>query len=187
MLAVPAPEGTLLRMFHALGLLRQNLEPYFAQYGISGPQWGILRIVQRALDNGEGALSQKEISRRLLIQPPSVTALVDRLERMGLLQRGASDDLRVRMVALTPAGRQLIAGIEKNHPARIAALFEGFTAAELQQFHGLLGTLGAHLAAPAPEWAAPAPELAAPAPLAAKISRRRAKARPSSPRLPRTK
>lgn len=172
LLEVPVPEGTLLRLFHVLGLLRQNLEPYFAQFGISGPQWGILRIVQRAFHQGELALSQKEISRRLLIQPPSVTALVDRLERMGLLHRGATDDLRVRMVALTSAGQQLIAGIEQNHHARVTALFAGFTPAELQQFHGLLGSLGTHLAAQMP--------------LAAQISTRPAKARRPSPRLPRT-
>jgi DNA-binding MarR family transcriptional regulator len=169
----PAPEGTLLRLFHIMGLLRHLMEPYFAQHGISGPQWAILRIVKRAYDEGERSLAQKEISRRLLIKPPSVTALVDRLERMGLLQRGASDDLRVRMVGLTAAGRKLIATIQKSHSAQIGSLFGGFTAVELKQFHGLLGTMGAHLAAQSP--------------LTADISTRKAKAPAPLSRLPRKK
>lgn len=136
----------MLRLTRTMGLLWQIMGPFFAQFGISSPQWGILRILQRAEDHGEGALPQKEISRRMLIQPPSVTALVNRLEHMGLLQRGSSDDLRVRMVALTDTGRNLIAGIQKKHSELIVSLFSGFTSSELDHFHGLLGKLDAHLA-----------------------------------------
>ena len=170
------PEGTLLRLFHSMGLVRQILEPFFARYGLSGPQWAILRILQRAGDCGEGALSQKEISRRLLIQPPSVTALVNRLERMGMLQRGSSDDHRVRMVALTDAGRDRIAGVLESHPGQIRTMFAGFTAAELKDFHGLLGQLGTHLAS-----------LSTREPFSSAKSSGPAKARPRLQRSPRTK
>jgi len=166
----------MLRLFHNMGLLKQIMEPYFARFGLSGPQWAILRILLRACDHGESSLSQKEISRRLLIQPPSVTALVDRLERMGLLQRGSSDDLRVRMVALTDAGRKLIAAVQEKHPGQIRELFSGFTAAELEAFHGLLGKFGAHLATLAPRVQHPAA-----------ISARPAKVKPHSQRSSRTK
>ncbi len=143
---IPPPDGTMLRLTRNMGLLWQIMGPFFAQFGVSSPQWGILKILQRAEDHAEKALSQKEISRRMLIQPPSVTALVNRLERMGLLQRSSTEDLRVRMVALTDAGRNLVLGIEQRHSALIASLFSGLTSSELESFHGLLGKWGAHLA-----------------------------------------
>ena len=146
LMEIPPPEGTMLRLVHNMGLLRQIMDPYFVQFCISSPQWGILRVLQRAYDSGEISLPQKEISRRLLIQPPSVTALVDRLERMGLLHRGSSDDLRVRMVALTDAGRKMIADVQEKHPDQIRSLFSGFSPSELEDFHALLGKLGTHLA-----------------------------------------
>ena len=165
----------MLRLLRNIGLFRQIMEPYFAQFGISGPQWAILRILQHASDCGESALPQKEISHRLLIQPPSVTALVDRLERMGLLQRGSSDDLRVRLVALTGSGKKLIGAIQASHPEQVRSLFAGFTSSELDVFHDLLGKLAAHLAALASQTPLPAPASANPA-----------KAKPRSRRFPRT-
>ncbi len=80
------------------------------------------------------------------MQPPSVTALVDRLERMALVERGVSDDLRVRMVALTEAGRKRLSGIMEEHPAQVKALFSGLSAVEMDTLHELLGKLGSHLA-----------------------------------------
>jgi|GEM_PF-5013127 len=140
------PEGTLLRLIYTMGQLRHIMEPFFARFGLNSPQWGILRILQRAEEGGENALPQKEIGRRMLMQPPSVTALVDRLERMELVDRSASDDLRVRMVALTDAGRQQISEVLEEHPARVHALFSGLSSGELDTLHELLGKLCSHLA-----------------------------------------
>jgi hypothetical protein len=39
-----------------MGLLRQVMEPYFARFGISGSQWGILRALQGAEAKGEVSL-----------------------------------------------------------------------------------------------------------------------------------
>src|SRR5436309_11664655 len=97
---------TLLRLF---GLVRQVMEPYFARFGVSGPQWGVLRVLQRAETNGESRLRLKDLGERLFIQPPSVTAVVDRLERLGFVKRSESKaDLRVRCVGLTGQGRKLL-------------------------------------------------------------------------------
>lgn len=143
---VAPPEGTLLRLIYTMGQLRQIMEPFLARYGLSSPQWGILRILRRAEVSGENALPQKEIGRRMLMQPPSVTALVDRLERMGFVDRGVSDDLRVRMVGLTDAGRQRISEVLEEHPTQVQALFSGLSSGELETLHDLLGRLGFHLA-----------------------------------------
>lgn len=174
-LEIAPPEGTLLRLIYNMGLTRQIMEPFFSRYGLSSPQWGILRILRRSEEQGENALPQKEICRRMLMQPPSVTALVNRLERMSLVERGASDDLRVRMVELTPAGRQRIADVLEEHQAQVCALFSGLSSTDLETLHGLLGTLNSHLSVLANQSGA-----------SAKFFAGKSKVRPRSKRLPHT-
>jgi DNA-binding MarR family transcriptional regulator len=145
-------------VFHAFlrswGLLRQAQDPYFARFGISASQWGILRVLQRAKLKGETALPLKEVSTRLLIQPPSVTGVVDRLERLGFVKRSPSKtDLRVRYLGLTRQGSELLAKVLEGHAERIQALFAGLQAQEQEIMLSLLKRLETHLktlVAPAP-------------------------------------
>jgi DNA-binding MarR family transcriptional regulator len=139
-------EAALHSCLRLWGLLRQAQEPYFAQFGISPSQWGILRVLQRAEFKGQTQLPLKDVSERLLIQPPSVTGVVDRLERLGFVHRSPSKtDLRVRHLSLTPAGRSLMAKVLAGHSERIESLFAGLQPHEQQTLLTLLGRLEAHL------------------------------------------
>lgn len=148
-------------VFHALlrtwGLIRQVQEPYFARFGVSGSQWGILRVLQRAELAGETALPLSTVSERLLIQPPSVTGVVDRLERMGLVKRSVSKaDARVRNLSLTPAGRKLVNTVLAGHADRVASLFAAHQPDELDQLLNLLKRLEVRLGRMAAEEFKPA-------------------------------
>jgi DNA-binding MarR family transcriptional regulator len=137
-------------VFHSLlrtwGLLRHIQDPYFARFGISASQWGILRVLQRAAQAGESGLPLKELSQRLLIQPPSVTGVVDRLERQGMVKRYSSKaDLRVRHLSLTTRGRRLVAKVLAVHPQQIQSLFAGLPLSEQATMLELLRRLEAHL------------------------------------------
>jgi DNA-binding MarR family transcriptional regulator len=151
-----APRGEVLAedssevLFHALlrslGRLRAAMEPYFAPFGISGPQWGALRVLSRAESAGDKGLQLSVLAERLLIRPPSVTAVVDRLERRGLVKRSLlRTDMRVRQVSLTPQGRQLVARVLVGHSQRICALFAGLAPQERQTLLEGLRKLDAHL------------------------------------------
>ena len=139
-------------VFHSLlrswGLLRQVQDPHFARFGISASQWGILRVLQRAALKGEPELPLKEVGERLLIQPPSVTGAVDRLERQGFVKRSSSKtDLRVRHLSLTPRGQELMAKVLVGHTQRIQSLFAGLQPHEQEIMLGLLKRMEAHLRA----------------------------------------
>lgn len=145
----PAPalsEVLLHEVLRVCGLLRQVQEPYFARFGISTSQWGILRVLQREELAGNRGLPLKTVSERLLIQAPSVTGVVDRLERQGLVKRSPSPrDMRVRHLSLTPRGRDLIARVLEGHPERIRALMAPLPPDEQQSLLGLLEKLHTHL------------------------------------------
>jgi DNA-binding MarR family transcriptional regulator len=154
-------EAVLHSFLHTWGLLRQAQDPYFARFGVTASQWGILRVLQRAELAGETALPLKTVGERLLIQPPSVTGVVDRLERQGLVQRSHSEtDLRVRQLSLTPAGRALLGRVLEGHAQRVSSLFAGLLPEEQATMLGLLRKLEAHLGSVPP--LPPTPGLEAP-------------------------
>src|SRR5438128_6341750 len=103
----PVRERAFRQLIRTFGLLERVMQPYFAQFGISGAQWGVLRNLHRAEQEGLHGLRLTDLGRRMLIRPPSVTGIVDRLEKMGLIVRRASEtDGRAKQAALTAKGRQ---------------------------------------------------------------------------------
>src|SRR5438132_3373898 len=114
-------DNPLRQMIRSFGLVERVMQPYFARFGISGSQWGVLRNLHRAEQEGHAALRVTELSDRLLIRPPSVTGLIDRLERSKLVRRYASSvDSRVRHIQLTVAGRRLVEQILAQHGNQVS-------------------------------------------------------------------
>lgn len=74
-----------------------------AEYGLTGPQLTVLKILD-SLDD----LSLSELSERIRAKNSTVTGIVDRMEREGLVLRVRSqEDRRVVHIRLSPRGRQL--------------------------------------------------------------------------------
>ena len=147
----PLAEAVFHALLRTLGLLRQVMEPYFARFGISGPQWGILRALHRAEAHGATELRLSDLGQRLFIQPPGISGLIDRMERRGLVRRSPSrEDLRARCLSLTPVGRGLLARVKKGHAHQVQSLFRAFEPAQMEQMNDLLTRLVAHLQTLAP-------------------------------------
>src|SRR5215475_10770817 len=86
-------------------LLRRYNEVFLGRFGVSGAQWGVLRSLGRAEQEGVRGLRLGELGDRMLVRPPSMTGVVDRLERTGYIRkRPSADDRRAKEVSLTPSG-----------------------------------------------------------------------------------
>src|SRR5437868_1116668 len=83
-------ENAFREMIRTFGLAERIMQPYFARFGISGAQWGVLRNLHRAEQEGLPGMRLTDLGERLLIRPPSVTGVVDRLERAQLVVRKGS-------------------------------------------------------------------------------------------------
>jgi DNA-binding MarR family transcriptional regulator len=144
--AIQSAEHAHRSLLRAFGSLKKAMEPYFARFGISRPQWAVLIVLHRVEQEGGGGMRLCDLGERLFIQPPSVTGVVDRLEREGLVARSkVEDDLRVRRVRLTDEGRAVIARVLAVHAGEIDALMSGLTAREQATLARLLDQLDAHL------------------------------------------
>jgi DNA-binding MarR family transcriptional regulator len=129
----------------ASGLFRHTMDGHFARFGISGAQWGVLRALQRAEDEGLAGLRLTDLGQRLWVRPPSMTGLIDRLERCGLVARRATADLRAKRVELTPRGRRLVVRAAKDHRTQVHAVMAGMDAQEQRQLGRLMERLATHL------------------------------------------
>jgi DNA-binding MarR family transcriptional regulator len=143
--ATDNPFRELVRTF---GLLDRVMQPYFSQFGISGAQWGVLRVLHSAEDEGAKGLRFTDLSKRLLIRPPSVTGVVDRMERAGLVVREDEPaDLRVKKVVLTGKGREITVRVLREHRSQIASVLGGLSSEEQTELQRLLSKLSQHLMA----------------------------------------
>jgi DNA-binding MarR family transcriptional regulator len=146
----PAADSEATRAFReflrVFGLVERAMHPYFARFGISGSQWGVLRNLHRAEKDGATGLRVSVLSERLLIRPASVTGVVDRLERAGLVAREADPtDHRAKFVCLSRAGRELVERVLTGHQRQIESIFGGLKLEEQVRLRGLLSRLSRHL------------------------------------------
>src|SRR3954469_3366577 len=142
-----ATDSTYRTLLTTFGMLRRVMEPFFARHGISGAQWGVLRALQRAADDGRHGLRLMDLSDRLLIRPPSVTGVVDGLERLGLVERAADEsDQRSKQISLTSSGRKLVKQILRSHGQRVQTIMGDLNGQEQAELQRLLERLKSRLA-----------------------------------------
>lgn len=128
------------------GLVRRLSDAHFAQYGLSAAQWGVLRSLSRLEARNHPEPRMSELGAELLVQPPSLSATIDRMVRMGLVfRRDDADDLRSRRVGLTPAGRARLRTAQDDHEAWVRTMLAGLTGPQQARLEALLTRLAAHL------------------------------------------
>ncbi len=85
--------------------LRQPVEAEFSKSGLTGPQRSVMQEIVRV-----GApLSLKEASRQVGLAHSTVSGIVDRLERQGLVERQTDKkDHRVKLIVASKVVRQYV-------------------------------------------------------------------------------
>lgn len=132
---VTAVEQDLYHTLSKLFLLLDDADrQFFGEFGLSTRQFWALYY----LDEQRG-ISMVDLSRSLLTDKSNITAIVDRLESIGLAKRGPDPhDRRVILITLTPKGRRQRDQVIARHETRISELF---SAVPPGQLHQLLDTL----------------------------------------------
>ena len=108
------------RLYTVSRLVTQAYRPYFEPLGITYPQYLVLLILWER-DN----LPVSDIASRLMLDTNTVTPLLQRMEREGLVARTRGTmDSRQRIVSLTPRGRAMQEKA-KDIPACLSREWEG--------------------------------------------------------------
>lgn len=133
-------------LYHLWDLLGLSLEPAVRSAGLNPAQWGVLRDLHRAERQGLPGLRLTDLSRRLLTRLPSLSGVVDRLERAGVVVRDNSPfDMRAKQVALTAKGREVVERILVAHGRQIDTVLGVLAPTEQGELHRLLSRLEQHL------------------------------------------
>src|SRR6266852_1385174 len=91
----------------------------------------------------KGPLTISEIRNKVLLASGSMTAAVDRLERLGLVVRKTSPrDRRARVLELTAEGKRLAASCYEKHARDLEALMSTVSRKEREQAYRSLKKLG---------------------------------------------
>ena len=89
-----------------------------------------------------GPTTLGELARAEQVSAPTITRLVQGLEREGLIARAAhEDDARAVRVRATPKGRKILERGRDSRVAELAALLDGLTAAELDTLWHAAGSI----------------------------------------------
>lgn len=92
--------GAIRRLVRAVYLDTAKMSK---QFGLTGPQSAVLRILVK-----KGPISSAELSRKLYVTPANITGIIDRLEKKGLVERTRKDgDRRIALITLTESGTNL--------------------------------------------------------------------------------
>jgi DNA-binding MarR family transcriptional regulator len=137
----PEMLSTVFKLVTAYDVMHQRVAPPIAERGLSMAAFNLLSL----LEVKPSGYAVNELTNLLLVTRQNVHAVVDGLEKRGLVRRDVGrDDRRVRTVVMTAEGAALLAVVLPEHLARIARILGGFTPAELDTLQGLLNRVRAN-------------------------------------------
>ena len=124
-------EEAYLNLVRTADALSRELELYLQPYGLTGTQYNVLRILRGAGPEGSTCSG---ISERMLAYDPDVTRILDRLEKIDMIQRARSlTDRRVVMTTITAAGLELLQKLDEPLEALLKKQFKSLNRARLAQ------------------------------------------------------
>jgi MarR family transcriptional regulator, 2-MHQ and catechol-resistance regulon repressor len=125
----------LARAYRALAhQSRRDIE----QHGLVASEFAALEVLYH-----KGDLPVGDVSERVLLTSGSMTHIVDKLERRGLVaRRRCPEDQRVTYLTITPSGRALMASIFPTHAEAIRRAAAGLGPDEKRALISLLKRLG---------------------------------------------
>ncbi len=111
------------------------------EFATTLPRFDLMAQLER---HPEG-LRMSELSRLLMVTGGNVTAIVDQLEKEGLVERfDQPDDRRAWVIRLTSAGRKSFAEMARAHEQWVVELLSGLTRREHDELLKLLAKLKSH-------------------------------------------
>jgi DNA-binding MarR family transcriptional regulator len=136
----PSPIGVVGRVSRLARELEQRLEPVYREHGLE-PGWhDVLATLRRT--GPPYRVRPTEFTSALMLTSSGTTKRLDRLERAGLITREPDpDDRRGTLIALTPAGRELIDTVTEAHLENERRLLGALTGSEQQRLADLLRKL----------------------------------------------
>ena len=120
------PESVGYLVWEVARLMKRRFEDEAKLHGFTLPQWRALAVIF----NNEG-ISQVSLAAALDVDQMTVSGIVSRLEKRGLISRYPDpNDSRAKLAKLTPAGRELVLNAKNVGRALYENALEGISQPE---------------------------------------------------------
>jgi MarR family 2-MHQ and catechol resistance regulon transcriptional repressor len=140
---IQEPEHVWLIMMKAMRALTRYAAAGIEETGLGLSDFGVLEVLLH-----KGHLPVNTIGPIVDLTPGSISIAVDRLFEKGLVSRVEStEDRRVRIVALTPRGKDLIVSAFRKHAGQMRKVFSELRPDELRSLEVALEKVGKRAAA----------------------------------------
>jgi MarR family 2-MHQ and catechol resistance regulon transcriptional repressor len=138
-----ATDHVWLVMMRAMRALTKYAAAGIEETGLGLSDFGVLEILLH-----KGPLPVNTIGPIVDLTPGSISTAVDRLVAKGLVSRAeSSQDRRVRIVALSPRGKDLIASAFRKHSGQMKRVFSELSQDDLRGLEVALKKVGKRAAA----------------------------------------
>jgi MarR family transcriptional regulator, 2-MHQ and catechol-resistance regulon repressor len=132
-----------LVMMKAMRALTRYAAAGVEETGLGLSDFAVLEVLLH-----KGPLPVNTIGPIVNLTPGSISIAVDRLVEKGLVSRiESTEDRRVRIVALTPRGKDLIVKAFRTHSGQMTRVFSELSPEELGDLEGTLKKIGKRAAA----------------------------------------
>ncbi|MEJ2037949.1 MAG: MarR family transcriptional regulator [Desulfosarcinaceae bacterium] len=129
-------EKVMMAIIRAAEHFKRVHSSVFRKYGLSFPQYNILRVLD-ASKNGQNKIS--DVGRIMLVPGANITGLAKRLEKDGfIIKRSNPEDERVTLLDITPKGKNTLQSIQKEKDKWIELILKDLSKKEKLE---LLGTV----------------------------------------------
>jgi MarR family 2-MHQ and catechol resistance regulon transcriptional repressor len=135
---IQSTDHVWLVMMKAMRALTRYAAADIAETGLGLSDFGVLELLLH-----KGPLPVNTIGPIVDLTPGSISIAVDRLVAKGLVSRvEGAEDRRVRIVALTPRGKDLIVSAFRKHSGQMKKVFSELSPEELRGLEAMLKKVG---------------------------------------------
>ena len=136
---VSLQQEAFLSILRTASELSHASDKFLREFGISQPQYNVLRILRGA---GAEGLCRNEISARMVTATPDMSRLLDRMERSGWITRERDEnDRRQVSTFITDSGRKLLTLMESPITQQTHRLLEGVKSSDLKMLLDVLAQI----------------------------------------------
>ena len=129
-------EKVLMAIVRAAEIFKRAHSGVFRNYGLSFPQYNILRVLE-ASKNGQNKIS--DVSRIMLVPGANMTGLAKRLEKNGFIYRKSDPrDERVTILEIAPKGKETLKNIENEKDRWLELMLKDFSTSEKFELLGIV-------------------------------------------------
>lgn len=140
------PNRLFFRLYQASNLLHKHGTRYVQDFGTTTQQWAVLGALTRAHVDAKG-MTVKELIEYLEVSRQNLTAVLDRLEERGWIERIVDpSDARSRRIRLSTSGHATWRRMQTPIQAFYAAALKDFDEREQRELYRLLDKLKSALA-----------------------------------------